>query len=610
VRKLLSLLGSTVLIFTLPGCSQSVSTASGHDDPAGPQWFKDITEEVGLDFVHDAGPVGSYFMPQIVGSGAAFFDFDNDGRLDIYLLQNGGPNSQSTNRLFHQGPDGRFTDVSKGSGLDIAGYCMGVAIGDVNNDGWPDVLVTEYRGIKLFLNNGNGTFTDVTAEAGLENLLWGTSAAFLDYDRDGWLDLVVTNYVDFDPSSNCALAKQDFCQPFDFEGTVTKLFHNLGPASRVASARPFGSPGVRAKGNRVRFEDVTLKSGLGRSPGAGLGVVCADFNGDGWPDILVANDAKRNHLWINQHDGTFKEEGLIYGVAYNGRGQVQANMGIAIGDVNGDGEFDVFITHLTEELHVLYQQGPRGTFLDRTGPSRLANPKWRGTGFGTVLVDFDHDGAVDLAIVNGRVARGRRADNPSPGAYAHRRAVVPMPVSSTLDGHGQRRSMYSWPGWSDYAERNQLFVNDGTGKFTDISPHNAEFCGEAMISRGLACGDIDGDGAMDLLVTTVAAPARLYRNIAPKRGHWLLVRAIDPALRRDAYGATITVQAGERRWVSWVNPGQSFLCSNDPRAHFGLGPADRVDRIQVLWPDGVKEVFPGRRADQEIVLRRGQGRKE
>jgi hypothetical protein len=311
-----------------------------------------------------------------------------------------------------------------------------------------------------------------------------------------------------------------------------------------------------------------------------LGVICADFNGDGWPDIFVANDGKPNHLWINQHDGTFREEARLRGLAYNLLGQRQGNMGIALGDVDGDGLFDIFITHLTEETHTLWIQKPRGLFQDRTGPSGLASPHWAGTGFGTVLVDFDHDGALDLALVNGRVSRGRAARNDTLLSF-----------------------------WSDYAERNQLFANDGNGRFRDISPTNPEFCGTPWVSRGLAYGDVDGDGAIDLLVSMVGAPAHLYRNVAPKRGHWLLVRARDPALGRDAYGATVAVLAGGRRQVALINPGQSYLCSNDPRAHFGLGGADRVDVITVLWPDGTEEEFPGCEADRPIELRKGTGHK-
>ena len=517
--------------------------------------------------------MGHYFLPQATGSGGAVFDFDNDGRLDIYLLQNGGPNSHSTNRLFHQEPDGRFTDVSAGSGLDVAGYGMGVAVGDVNNDGWSDVLVTEYGRLRLFLNNGNGTFTDVTKEAGLDSPLWGTSASFLDYDRDGWLDLVVVNYVTYDSARWCAAAdsQRDFCGPEPFQGMVTKLYRNLGRL-------PGSPPGA------VRFKDVTLESGLGRVRGPGLGVFCGDFDGDHWPDIFVANDAKPNRLWINQRDGTFKEEAVVRGIAYNCLGRTEANMGVAVGDVDGDGLFDVFVTHLTEETNTLWRQGPRGLFQDRTAGAGLMRPSWRGTGWGTVLADFDHDGALDLAVVNGRIKRPRTADDHPAG-------------EALADSF-----------WSAYAERNQLFLNDGKGRFRDLSLSNPAFCGTPRVGRGLICADIDGDGALDLLVTNSAGPARLYRNIAPKRGHWLMVRALDPALHRDAYGAEVTARVGSRRLMRWINPGYSYLCSNDPRAHFGLGRAEQVDALEVVWPDGTMEVFPGGAVDRVVVLRKGKGR--
>jgi hypothetical protein len=510
-------------------------------------------------------------MPQIMGSGAALFDFNNDGRLDVYLLQNGGPEG-AKNRLYQQMPGGTFQDVSAGSGLDIAGYHMGVAVGDVNNDGWPDVLVTGYQGIRLFLNNGDGTFSDRTRESGLENPLWGVSASFVDYDRDGWLDLVVVNYVAYDPSHKCdgTSGRRDYCGPNVFPGTVTKLFRNLG---RSQARRERQRPETAS----VRFQDVTAASGLGRRPGPGLGVACADFDGDGWPDLFVANDGQPNHLWINQRDGTFREEAEARGLALNGVGMAQGSMGVAVGDTDGDGLFDLFVTHLTEETHTLWQQRPRGLFQDRTVAAGVTAARWRGTGFGTVLADFNHDGALDLAIVNGRVLRR---------------------AGEGLD-----------PFWAPYAERNQLFANDGSGRFRDLSPTDpfGQFLG---VSRGLACGDVDGDGAPDLLVTTAGGPARLYRNVAPKRGHWLLVRALDPALHRDAYGAVITVNAGGRRRVGIVNPGYSYLCSNDPRAHFGLGQAERVDSIGVRWPDGdrTEEVFPGGAADRLVVLRRGEGK--
>jgi hypothetical protein len=543
-----------------------VSCRNSESDPpqstsAVAPWFLDITEKSGIRFIHDAGPTGSWFMPQIMGSGAALFDFDNDGRLDIYLIHNGGPSGKK-NQLYHQEKDGTFKDVSAGSGLDVAGFGMGVAVGDVNNDGLPDVLLTEYGKIRLFLNNGNGTFKDVTKESGLENNLWGTSAAFFDYDRDGWLDLIVVNYVEYDHARECLNSgERDFCGPNVFKGTVAKLFRNQGQA---------GTP---------LFEDVTLKSGLSRKPGPGLGVVCADFNGDGWPDIFIANDSKANHLWINQRNGTFTEEAEARNVAYNGYGQMLGNMGVTIGDVAGSGLFDLFVTHLTDESNTLWRQESRGLFKDGTVAARLAIPGWRGTGFGTVLADFDHDGWPDLALVNGRVLRGSVQND------------------GGLD-----------PFWAKFAERNQLFANDGSGRFVDLSPTDP-FSQPPGVSRGLACGDIDGDGALDLLVTTVAGPARLYRNVAPKQGHWLMIRAIDPARRRDAYGAVITVHAGGRRWLGFINPGQSYLCSNDPRAHFGLGELDHVDSIHVQWPDGdaAEEIFLGGKTDRLIVLHRGEG---
>jgi hypothetical protein len=552
-----------VVMSPISACRRNVSEVLTPDSKTT-AWFLDVTREAAIHFVHDPGKLGSFFMPESTGSGAAIFDFNGDGMMDVYLIQNAGANSRQTNRLFQQTASGRFEDRSHGSGLDVDGHGMGAAVGDVNNDGKPDVLVTEYGRARLFWNRGDGHFVEVTEQAGIENPNWGTSACFFDYDRDGWLDLAIANYVDYAPTQKCfdQAGNLEYCGPSGFPPTISRLFRNLGSAD---------SP---------RFQDVTVSAGLSNVPGPALGVVCADFDGDRWCDIFLADDAAKNRLWINQRNGTFAEQAVERGIAYNAMGQTQANMGIAVGDVDGDRQFDIFVTHLNSESHALWSQQPRGVFQDRSGAAGVNRTQWRGTGFGTLFADFNHDGAIDLAQVNGAVKR-----------------VKDAPIDPRIG-----------PYWSSYAERNQLLRNDGKGGFTDISAANAAFCGTPNVGRGLACGDLNNDGAMDLLVTCIGGEARLFLNVANDKGNWLLVRAIEPELGgRDSHGAEIIVENGEWRACRWLNPSYSYLCANDPRCHFGLGTHKRVDRIRVLWPDGTEEQFPGTEANQSITLKKGRG---
>ncbi|MGH7497187.1 MAG: CRTAC1 family protein [bacterium] len=530
-------------------------------------YFTEITDQVKLDFVHEAGVDGSYYMPESIGSGGAFLDYDNDGDLDIYLINGGyhGTNKDqhplATNRLFRQNADGTFVDVTAASGLGDTGYGMGCAIGDFDNDGHPDVYVTNYGPDALYRNHGDGTFTNVTKAAGIDNSHWACSAIFFDYDRDGFLDLYVANYLAYDSTVVCTdrAGRPDYCGPTGFPAVPDKLYHNNGNGT---------------------FTDVSLASNIARVASYGLGVVSADFNADGWPDVYVANDREPNFLWINQKNGTFKDEALPRGAAVNALGLPAANMGVAVGDIDNDEDMDLFITHLREEGNALYRNIGDGMFQDDSSPARLAGISLPYTGFGTGFFDYDHDGDLDLAVVNGRVTRGPLLKNTESPGY-----------------------------WDHYAEPNFLFENEGSGKYRDASAQAASFSRQIENSRGLAFGDVDNDGDIDLLVTNEGGRARLFRNDVPNKGHWLLVRALDLALKRDAIGAKVFVEVSDARVLRYVAPGYSYLNSNEMRVHFGLGAKTTVERILVEWPGGAVEMFPGVASDQIITLQKGQGKR-
>ena len=560
------------------------------------RFFVDVTDELGLDFQHVVGPLGTYFMAEVNGAGGAIFDYDGDGDLDIYLV-NGGrspnavrefpPGTRAENRLFRQESDGTFVDVTAPSGLGDNSFSVGCAVGDIDNDGDLDVYVTNYGLDRLFLNNGDGTFTDITEQSGIHNPDWGSGAVFFDYDRDGRLDLFVTNYLS-DPTYGHSVACDygehgvAYCGPLRFAPTVDRLFHNEG-IHQDESGRSV-----------VVFTDVTTQAGLGETKGAGFTAVCADFNRDGWPDIYVANDLYPNRLWINGTDGTFTDQGHLRGVAVNGVGTEESSMGIAIGDADGNGTLDLLATHVTGETSTLYANEGEGFFTDVTQESKLAELTLPHTGWGAALLDLDHDGDLDLALVNGLVTPCEwMIPTDRPQSLKIRQDEIPNAKAF----------------WEEYADRNLLLVNNGNGKFDDGSEQGGDFTSRPGSARALIFGDIDEDGDLDLLVTYCGGGARLFRNDVPKRGHWLKVRALDPRLQRDAYGAEVTVIVGDRRLLRVVNPSSGYLASNDPRPHFGLGLSARYDAIQVLWPDGLAEVFPDGAANQIVVLRRGEGQR-
>ena len=524
--------------------------------------FREITEVSGVAFVHTVVPGGRFSLPEIMGSGLAVFDADGDGRLDLYFVDAGTTRGHGApNRLYRQGEDGRFGEVEH-SGAEDAGYGMGVAVGDVDGDGDPDLYVGNWGPDALYLNRGGGMFEEATARSGIAGDAWTSSVAMLDYDLDGWLDLWVVHYVDVDPGKQClgAQGRDDYCSPNVFDGVADTLYRNRGDGT---------------------FEDVSLRAGIAGAPANGLGVIVDDFDGDGWPDVYVANDGEANQLWLNQRDGTFVDEGLLAGAAVNSEGAAEASMGVVAGDVDGDGMTDLFMTHLANETNTLYLGRPGGTFRDGTHESGLTAASVPYTGFGTVLCDLDHDGDEDLVVVNGRVTH---ADAPHPRAR--------------LEAH-----------WSFFAEPNQCFLNRGDGRFEDASARCGALAETVEISRGLAAADLDADGDLDLVVTNTRGPARLYENVAGSGGGaWLAVRAVEGQPPRDAVGARLAVRAGERTFRRTVRSSSSYMTSSLAPAHVGLGAVERYDGIEVTWPGGEREAFPGGEARGRVTLVRGAGR--
>ncbi|MCP3964329.1 MAG: CRTAC1 family protein [bacterium] len=554
---------------------------------AGPI-FVERTAESGLDFHHFNGMSGRFYFAEVVGAGGGLLDFDGDGDLDLYLVQGRmlGPDSDIPKALIpprHPLPlrdrlyrndltvaaDGsrtvKWVDVTESSGIDGTGYGMGVATGDYDNDGRVDLYVTQFDAPnRLWRNEGGGTFSDATSAAGVGEERWSVPAVFFDFDRDGWLDLYVGNYMDYTLARNKACIGEsglrDYCGPQSYKPLPDRLFRN------------------RRDGT---FEDVSEKSGITADFGATLGVTAADFDGDGWLDVYVANDQTANQLWLNQRDGTFANDALLLGCALNRDGQAEASMGVDAADVDGDGDLDLFMTHLTRESNTLYLNDGSGLFRDLSTGSGLGNPSWGYTGFGTAFFDYDNDGWLDLYVANGSVYI----------IFELAREKDPYPLHQT----------------------NQLYRNLGLGEngrvtFAETTSEGGEVFEHSGVSRGALFGDLDNDGDTDVVVTNSSGPARVLINQVGNRAHWLGLRLVTGEPRRDALGARIAVHRPGRPplWRRARADG-SFASANDPRVLIGLGEGEAVSRLEVHWPDGTVEEWDEINAGAYLTLARGTG---
>ena len=537
--------------------------------------FTEVADQVGLRVDHYNGMTGKFYLPEITGSGAALFDFDNDGDLDVYLVQSGLiPYTKAADTLFPwrgaEPPRGRlfrndltirkdggpalsFTDVTQQSGINANGYGMGVAVGDINNDGLPDLYLTNLGSNQLYQNKGEGKFVDLTKTTATDDQRWSTSASFFDYDRDGWLDLMIVNYADFNivtsPTCYSATTAKDYCTPRVFRAPGNRLFHNVRQGD---------------------FEDATVKAGLDRDFGHGLGVVTADFNGDGWVDIYVANDGDPNQLWINQKNRSFVNDALLAGAAINRNGQAEAGMGVDAGDFDGDGTEDIFITHLMDETNTLYVNLGDGLFEDRTREAGLGMPGRRFTGFGTLFFDYDNDGWLDLFVANGAVQ------------------LLPDLV----------RAKHPFP----LGQPNQLFRNTGKGGFVEVLDQLPQEFQLLEVSRGAAFGDVDNDGDTDVLVTNNSGPARLFLNQLGNKNHWVGLRLVGKG-GRDMLGTNVEIVTSANRVLRRrVKTDGGYLSSNDPRVLVGLGSASKLKLVRVRWADGTSEEFKNVLVDKYTTL--------
>jgi hypothetical protein len=519
--------------------------------------FVDVTSAAGIRWGFKTLAPGTKYLIETMGGGGGFIDYNNDGLLDIYLVcytqtPQADPSAKLRDALYRNNGDGTFTDVTERAGIADSMRGMGLAVGDYDNDGFPDIYVTGYGESKLYHNNRDGTFADVTGRAGVNDRRWGASAAWFDYDNDGRLDLYVANYLDFDPASKipCEFFEgRPYCYISRFKGSPPSLFHNNGDGT---------------------FTDVSEKSGVARSVGKGLGVVAFDYNDDGRIDIYQANDSDPNFLFRNNGDGTFSEVAFEADAALDPDGNARGGMGVDAADADGDGRLDLFVTNFSGQTNAFFHNEGGGAFAETTYALGLARVSIPMSGFGTRFIDYDDDGALDLFVANGHPFE---------------------PISKVFPD-------------VSYAEPPFLFENAGKS-FREVAAEHGAALRKSYLGRGLAAGDYDNDGDTDLLLLNAGAPPVLLRNDGGNRNHWLGVRLIGEKSNRDGVGARVTVAAGGARRSKSLLGGTSYCAASDPRLLFGLSASQAADELEVKWPSGRTSVLKNVRANQYVTVREG-----
>src|SRR5271169_3373413 len=569
-RVLVSMCGAILLLSTASGVALHQKTfaaqapnTNSQDSPIVVR-YTDVRKEAGITFLQDSTQTEEKYYLETMGTGVAWLDYNQDGLMDLFFVQSGEtdaykPAHPLRSALYRNNGDGTFTDVTEKAGVGGAGhYGQGVAVADYDNDGFPDMYVTGYGRAILYHNNGDGTFTDVTAKAGVaDEGGWSTSAGWFDYDKDGWLDLVVTNYIDWSPKNNLwcgerAPGYRSYCNPGNYKGQKTKLYHNNHDGT---------------------FTNVSDKSGVGLPESEGMGVVLADFDNDGWPDIAIANDTWPNFLFLNNHDGTFKDVSLISGLAASEDGGYEAGMGIDAADVDGDGLLDVYITHLDFELNRLYHNNGDGTFTDSTYSSGIGAKARLLSGIAAKFIDYDNDGWIDILQLN--------------GAMVDNVALYHSEVS--------------------YKEPLLMFRNLGKGQFEKVSDSLGPDFVRPIVGRGLATADFDNDGDIDIVTNNGGDFPSLLRNDGGNANHWLTVFLIGTKSNRDGTGASLKLTSGGETHVEQAKGGMGYMSASDPRIHFGLAKNTKIESLEITWPSGQVDRLSNVPIDQIIAVQEGKG---